>query len=31
MKKGKIEIVGVVNGKMFEKSTSMESIIELLE
>lgn len=31
MKKGKIEIVGVVNGKMFEKSTSMKSIIELLE
>ncbi len=31
IKKGKIEIVGVVNEKMFEKSTSMKSIIELLE
>ena len=31
IKKGKIEIIGVVNKKMFEKSTSMKSIIELLE
>lgn len=31
IKKGKIEIIGVVDGKIFEKSTSMESIIELLE
>jgi len=31
IKKGKFEIIGVVNEKMFEKSTSMKSIIELLE
>ena len=29
IKKDKIEIIGVVNKKMFEKSTSMKSIIEL--
>jgi hypothetical protein len=31
IKKEKFEIIGVVNEKMFEKSTSMKSIIELLE
>jgi hypothetical protein len=29
IKKGKIEIIGVVDGKIFEKSTSMKSVIEL--
>ena len=29
IKKDKIEIIGVVNKKIFEKSTSMKSIIEL--
>ncbi len=28
IKKDKIEIIGVVNKKIFEKSTSMKSIIE---
>ena len=31
IKKDKIVIIGVVNKKMFEKSTSMKSIIELFE
>jgi len=31
IKKDKIGIIGIVNKKMFEKSTSMKSIIELLE
>ena len=31
IKKDKISIIGIVNKKMFEKSTSMRSIIELLE
>jgi hypothetical protein len=31
IKKDKIEIIGVVNKKIFEKSTSMKSIIELQE
>jgi hypothetical protein len=31
IKKDKIEIIGIVNKKMFEKSTSMRSIIESLE
>jgi len=31
IKKDKIGIIGIVNKKMFEKSTSMRSIIELLE
>ncbi|MGY5146969.1 MAG: transcriptional regulator [Candidatus Nitrosopumilus sp. bin_7KS] len=31
IKKDKMEIIGIVNKKMFEKSTSMKSIIELLE
>ena len=31
IKKDKIGIIGIVNEKMFEKSTSMKSIIELLE
>ncbi|QLH05334.1 transcriptional regulator [Nitrosopumilus oxyclinae] len=30
IKKDKMEIVGIVNKKLFEKSTSMKSIIELL-
>lgn len=31
IKKDKMEIAGIVNKKIFEKSTSMKSIIELLE
>ena len=31
VKKDKIGIIGIVNEKMFEKSTSMKSIIESLE
>ena len=31
IKKDKIGIIGIVNKKMFEKSTSMKSIIESLE
>ena len=31
IKKGKIEITGVISKKMFEKSSSMKSIVKLLE
>ena len=31
IKKGKIEITGVISKKMFEKSSSMKSILKLLE